>query len=152
MSTVRRRQRRRRQRHRLRVEDRLGLVGGGIIGALLRVAVTDTLPSGDPHGIPWGTLTVNTAGTFVLAFLLMRWSRPGRTPTRTTLSLHRDIARGMLGAFTTFSAFAVEVVTKAEAAPTVAAGYGLGSVALGLGAAWAGARLVDGRSATKAHA
>lgn len=126
-------------------------MGGGIIGTLLRVAVTDAVPSGAPDGVPWGTLTVNVSGTFVLAFLLMWWSRSGDPMTRTTHSLHTTIGRGVLGSFTTYSAFAVEVVTGAEVAPAVALGYGVGSVAAGLGAAWAGARLV-GRTTAEATA
>ncbi len=110
------------------------------------MAVTGAVPSGAPSGVPWGTLTVNASGTFALAFLLMWWSRSGDPPTRTTHSLHTAIARGVLGSFTTFSAFAVEVVTGAEVAPAVAAGYGLGSVAVGIGAAWAAARLVGHRT------
>jgi CrcB protein len=108
---------------------------GGALGALARWAAT-ALPS-SPGGWPWATLLVNLTGCLLLGLLIAvvavrlpeaRWPRP-------------FLAVGVLGGFTTFSAFAVEVVEQVDAgAALLAAAYVLASVVGGIGAVALGAR------------
>jgi len=104
---------------------------GGALGALARWGVAEALPR-EPGGWPWATLLVNVVGCLVLGVLI------GRVLDRSPGSawLRPFLATGVLGGFTTFSAFAVETVQLAEAGRVgTAAGYVLVSVAGGVLAA-----------------
>lgn len=87
----------------------LGIAAGGVVGSLGRYAVGLALPH--PAGsFPWSTLAVNVTGALAMgllvAFLL---DRPGAH------RLARPVVGvGVLGGWTTFSAFAVDVVTLLE--------------------------------------
>lgn len=87
--------------------------------------------------VPWGTLTVNVVGSLLLGALVAAVSR--RAPQSHLVPL---IATGVLGSFTTFSAFVVETL---QLPPTQAALYVAMSVGGGVVAAAAGARLVASR-------
>jgi CrcB protein len=105
----------------------LGAVAvGGLAGGALRLAVDTAVPA---TPLPWGTLGVNVLGAFALA-VLAAWLWPV-APRAVRLAL----GPGLLGAFTTFSAVAVAVVTLP---PLLAAGYLLATLALGLAASFAG--------------
>jgi CrcB protein len=82
----------------------LVFVGGGV-GSVLRFAVSEgvhrTLAT---PTIPWGTLTVNVLGSLVLGWFLARTTGVGSDATRAF------VAVGVLGGFTTFSAFSGEVL------------------------------------------
>lgn len=83
--------------------------------------------------LPWATLLVNVTGAGALGFVVGRQrARPEPSPVLVL------VATGVLGAYTTFSALAVEVLALGDGAPVTAIAYGLGSVAVGLGAAAAG--------------
>ncbi|MGY1754028.1 fluoride efflux transporter CrcB [Blastococcus sp. SYSU D01042] len=114
---------------------------GGALGALGRWGIAAALPR-DPGGWPWATLLVNLTGCLALG-LLMGWvfvRSPG------SLWLRPFLGTGVLGGFTTFSAFAVETVQLADAGrPVVAAAYVLVSVAGGVAASALG--LLAGRAA-----
>ena len=109
---------------------------GGAVGALAHWAAATALTS-SPGGWPWATLLVNLTGCLLLGLLIAvvavrlpeaRWPRP-------------FLAVGVLGGFTTFSAFAVEVVEQVDAgAALLAAAYVLASVVGGIGAVALGAR------------
>jgi fluoride exporter len=97
---------------------------GGALGALARWGVATALPS-EAGGWPWATLLVNLTGCLLigalLAVLLNRF--PASTWMRPFLAV------GVLGGYTTFSTFAVDVVQLGEAgAWLTAAGYLLVSV------------------------
>ncbi|WP_281965755.1 FluC/FEX family fluoride channel [Serinicoccus marinus] len=115
------------------------VAAGGAVGALLRWALELLTPVGAV--LPWSTLLVNVLGSAALAWLLVRderrpgpvWLRPG-------------VGTGLLGGFTTFSTYAVQVTLATGVAPATAAAYLLGTpvlcvvaAALGGGAAlrWA---------------
>ena len=97
---------------------------GGALGALARWGIGTALP-GSAGGWPWATLLVNLTGCLLigvlLAVLLARF--PASTRLRPFLAV------GVLGGYTTFSTFAVDVVRLGEAGawPT-ASGYVLASV------------------------
>jgi CrcB protein len=110
---------------------------GGALGALARWGVAEAVP-GEPGAWPWATLLVNLLGCLVLGFLIGRvFDRSAGPPW-----LRPFLATGVLGGFTTYSAFAVETVQLAEAGRVgPAAGYVLASVAGGVLAAAVGQRL-----------
>ncbi|WP_309230061.1 MULTISPECIES: fluoride efflux transporter CrcB [unclassified Blastococcus] len=116
---------------------------GGALGALARWGVAEALPH-EPAAWPWATLLVNLVGCLVLGVLV------GRLFTRTANPpwLRPFLGTGVLGGFTTYSAFAVETVQLTEAGrPALAAGYVVLSVAGGVAAAGLGA--VAGRALTR---
>jgi CrcB protein len=116
------------------MRDVLAVLAGAVVGTALRMATDAALPS------PWSTLAVNVVGSFALAVLVARvWPRASSW-------LRAGLGTGMLGSFTTFSAFAVALV---ELGPTPAGlGYGALTVVLGLAAALAGLALGRGRAET----
>jgi CrcB protein len=101
------------------------VAAGGAIGASLRHLVgTLSLRLGGRE-FPWGTLAVNLAGCLAMGLFI------GVAARRLGLSneLRLFVATGILGGFTTFSAFSLDVVTLWERGPSAAAVlYGLGSV------------------------
>jgi CrcB protein len=107
---------------------------GGALGALARWGLAEVVPSAG--GWPWATLLVNLSGCLLLGALLgvlgsrtpePAWARP-------------FLGGGVLGGYTTYSAFAVEVVELVEdGAVGVAVGYLLISVIGGVLAVAVGA-------------
>ncbi|MDP7329580.1 MAG: fluoride efflux transporter CrcB [Candidatus Thalassarchaeaceae archaeon] len=80
----------------------LALVGvGGALGAVLRYLVGEWMPG----GFPWGTLTVNLVGSLILGILV-------------GMSLSAEmgllLGTGIMGAFTTMSAYSVDLVELFE--------------------------------------
>ena len=80
-------------------------------------------------GFPWATLFVNVTGSLLMGFLV------GVFAARSLTHLHPLVLTGMLGGFTTFSAFSLEFVALVERG---AAGMAMGYVALSLIASFAG--------------
>jgi len=116
----------------------LGIVAlGGAMGAPLRYVLEELHPAG-AGAFPLTTFLVNVSGAFALgllvALLLGRWSR--------SRLLRPLVATGFLGAYTTFSTFAVELVTLAKDGHVrMAASYALASLSVGLAAAVSGLRI-----------
>ncbi|VXB44497.1 Putative fluoride ion transporter CrcB [Microbacterium sp. 8M] len=110
---------------------RLALVAaGGTVGTAARLGLGLALPApvGDGLGaVPWATLVANIVGAFLIGVLAARL--PGSSGLRILLGT------GVLGGFTTYSAFAVGTVTLWQAQPWLAAAYAIGSVVLGVAAA-----------------
>lgn len=109
---------------------------GGALGALGRWAVATALPSaGDAW--PWATLLVNLTGCLLIGVLLAVLL--SRFPFST--SLRPFLAVGVLGGYTTFSTFTVDLVRLGDAGAWLpAVGYllvsvvgGIACVVLGLG-------------------
>jgi CrcB protein len=113
---------------------------GGALGALGRWGIAEALPR-DDAGWPWATLLVNLTGCLVLGLLLgLVFARSPDHPW-----LRPFLGTGVLGGFTTFSAFAVETVQLTDAGrPAPAALYVVVSVAGGVAAAALG--VLAGRS------
>ncbi|HEY8383697.1 MAG TPA: fluoride efflux transporter CrcB [Microvirga sp.] len=106
-------------------------LGAGLGGAL-RHAVNLTAARA-LGAFPWGTLVVNVAGSLAMGLLAgwlaarsgAVWSGPARL----------FLATGMLGGFTTFSAFSLDAVTLWERGEIgLAAAYAAGSVVLSIAA------------------
>ena len=122
-----------------RAPDLLLVALGGALGTLARWAVGRALPPA--AGWPLGTLAVNAVGALALGLLLEALARRGaETPRARALRL--AAGTGVLGGFTTWSGLALEADRLAAGGDVLqAAGYLLGSVALGLLAASAGIAL-----------
>lgn len=114
---------------------------GGAVGSALRHLVNlAALRLGGP-GFPWGTLTVNVVGCLAMGMLVELIARRFGASAEMRLVL----ATGLLGGFTTFSAFALDTVTLWERGAMVqAAGYVLASVVVSLAALVAGLWLARG--------
>jgi CrcB protein len=94
---------------------------GGAIGAVLRYLVTLGV------AFPFGTLAVNVVGSFVMGLMLV-WLAARGLDRATPL-----VMTGVLGGFTTFSAFSLDTLKLVEAGRLSAAGgYVAGSVILSL--------------------
>lgn len=79
-------------------------VGGGL-GAVLRFLLSGFVQKGLPGVFPWGTLTVNLLGCFMIG-LLWSFSSRGNWGSMATLFF----IPGVLGGFTTFSSFGLESI------------------------------------------
>ncbi len=77
---------------------------GGFIGAILRAYTAGAINHAIKHDIPFGTLSVNLIGSLILGILigLIQFSAIQNPYIKSMLTT------GMMGAFTTFSTFAVE--------------------------------------------
>jgi len=109
---------------------------GSGLGGMARHALGTWIMARMAGAFPWGTMAVNVAGCLVIGMLA--GETKGLGPTA------RQFATvGFLGGFTTFSAFSLQAVTLALGGkPGMAAAYVIASVALCLGATWAGMMLV----------
>lgn len=79
-------------------------------------------------GWPWGTLTVNVVGGLAMG-LLIGWLTAAEPPNAT--ALRYGLGVGVLGGFTTFSAFSLEVVAMIERREWLAAGGYVGLSVVG---------------------
>lgn len=113
----------------------LAVAAGGALGAVGRYLVMTQVGHWLGSGFPFGTLTVNVLGSFVLGVLVetmaLAWSPPPE--------LRALLVVGMLGAFTTFSTFSMDVVLNYERGElAVTALYIIASVVCSIGAFFAG--------------
>lgn len=128
--------------------------GSAMLSNLLQVALGGALGASGRYltgvaamrvmgpGFPWGTLAVNVIGSFlmgVLVVVLAHWGGNRLAPLLMT---------GLLGGFTTFSAFSLDALTLWERGQQgLAAGYVVASVVLSLGAIVAGLALARSMTA-----
>jgi fluoride exporter len=113
------------------------LVGaGGFIGSIFRYMTVLSIDRKMNAVFPYGTLTVNVVGSFVLGFLMAVFLRKtGSYPMEWKLFL----ATGFCGGFTTFSSFTAETMHLfGHKFPASALLYIAISVMGGLVAVWAG--------------
>jgi CrcB protein len=124
----------RRRSRRAQPDVLAAIAAGGALGAPARYGVAQIVHV-SKDTFPWATFWTNVSGSFALGFLLVLIV--DRFPP--TRYLRPLFATGFLGAFTTFSTFAVEsdLLVK-EGRPVVAAAYVAASLLVGFGAVWAG--------------
>ncbi len=90
-------------------------------------------------GFPWGTLTVNVVGSFLMGVLIVALAERGGMRFAPFLTV------GILGGFTTFSAFSLDAVTLFERGQvSAAAGYVAASVILSITALFLGLWIARG--------
>lgn len=113
---------------------------GGALGAGARYLVGKALLGWLGPDYPWGTLAVNVLGGLAMGALA---GMLGRMTAGDQARLF--LAVGVLGGFTTFSAFSLELVTMLErGAIMTAMGYALASVAGAVVAVFAGLAMTRG--------
>ena len=97
---------------------------GGAIGAALRYLVGLAALRGLGPDYPWGTLIVNLSGGLLMGLLAGILARGGGDD-----ELRAFLGVGILGGFTTFSAFSLETANMIERGQLLgAAGYSLASL------------------------
>ncbi|CAN7302861.1 fluoride efflux transporter CrcB [Rhizobium sp. LjRoot258] len=112
---------------------------GGAIGSVLRYYVGQWALRLAGPAFPWGTLTVNVVGCFVIGvFAEMIVRRFDASPEMRLL-----LITGFLGGFTTFSAFSLDAISLFERGAAVSgAVYIVASVGLSMAAVIAGLALM----------
>jgi len=109
------------------------VAAGGAVGAVARYGLSRLMP---PGAWPWATLTANVAGGLLMG-LLVGWLalRSGLH----TEGVRLFAAVGVLGGFTTFSAFSLETALMIERRQfALAVGYSAASVVLSIAALFIG--------------
>ena len=112
---------------------------GGAIGAGGRYLVSAGMGRLLGTGFPWGTLTVNVIGSLLMGVIIEAFALrfQGSMEARTFLTT------GLLGGFTTFSAFSLDFAILIERKQQLAAGlYMAGSVGLSIMVLFAGMALI----------
>ena len=126
----------------MRKEGRTGLLilyvgAGGVIGAMARYLVVVWLHGGlSASGFPYGTLAVNAVGCFLIGAVV------GFAEAHKPLSpeMQAFLLAGVLGGFTTFSAFGIDTIRlfrdgaylAGSANVALQLGVGLAAVVVGL--------------------
>lgn len=84
----------------------LAIGSGAFIGAILRAYLNGVVNHHLPHTLPFGTLSVNLLGSFIIGALLAYFSYT------TLFSVHAKsfLTTGFLGGLTTYSTFALETL------------------------------------------
>jgi CrcB protein len=111
---------------------------GGAIGAALRHALNVGIARIAGSDFPWHTMLINISGSFVMGVLIsmmaLRWN--------VSNDLRAFLTTGILGGYTTFSAFSLDFAFLVERKTYFLAGaYALGSVVVSLIAIFAGMAL-----------
>ena len=111
------------------------LVGlGGAIGSMLRYLATEIIPS---NHIPYGTISVNLVGSMLLGIMF------GAVAADVIINQNYVLlfGTGVLGAFTTMSAFAMDTVTLSEDELSKTVIYITITIVGSIGLAWLGYKL-----------
>jgi CrcB protein len=109
---------------------------GGAIGSAARYGLAGAV---NYRSHPWGTVTVNVLGALVVGLLIGMWG------FRADSDMRVGVAVGLLGGFTTFSTFAVDVIHLWEHGQEIEAVLSIAvTMIVGIGAAVVGVAL--GRS------
>lgn len=119
----------------------LAVAAGGAVGALARYGVYVAAGRILGAGFPWATLIVNVAGSFILGALIELMALKGSVSPE----MRAFLVVGVMGAFTTFSSFSLDVVILAERGAWLGTAlYVVASVALSIAAFVAGLRVLRG--------
>ena len=108
---------------------------GGAVGASLRHLVNVGAMRIAGANFPWGTMAINIGGSFAMGVFIEMLGRRFNASNE----LRLFVATGILGGFTTFSAFSLDFAVLWErGAAGQAIAYALGSVVISLLALFAG--------------
>jgi CrcB protein len=104
------------------------VMAGGALGTLARYLIgLAALPIS--QDLPWGTIIINIAGSFIIGFFGTMTLAHGRFPVPENLRLFVMI--GICGGFTTFSSFSLQTLDLLRTGAPVRAGINIvGSVVL----------------------
>ncbi|TVP86170.1 MAG: fluoride efflux transporter CrcB [Thioalkalivibrio sp.] len=88
----------------------LAIALGGALGSVLRFAMNEAVSARFGRAFPWGTLSINVIGSFLIGLLAVllveRWD--------VSPAVRLGLMVGVLGGFTTFSSFSLEVVNLVQ--------------------------------------
>lgn len=114
------------------------VMAGGAVGSAARYLTGRAMGAWLGADYPWGTLTVNLVGGFLMGLLIGVLARGGAGENWRLL-----LGVGALGGFTTFSAFALDVVVLLQRGAMVSAAiYMILSVVGAIAAVFAGLSLM----------
>ncbi len=117
----------------------LSVAAGGALGASLRYGVNVGVTHWLGHGFPWATLSVNVLGSLLMGVLVAVFAHFWDV----SHAIKVFLVTGFLGAFTTFSAFSLDVSVLYENDKYIEmAAYILASVILSIAALFAGMLIV----------
>lgn len=124
--------------------ERLVLLGlvfvGGVCGTWVRAELSNRFPDA-ADAWPWTTFWINVSGAFVLGVLLGLLARLG-DDSGWRRRARLGVGTGVLGGYTTYSTFAVEVVERQrDSLILLSTGYALASLVCGVLAAAIGLRV-----------
>lgn len=117
----------------------LAVLAGGGIGSVLRYAVTFGMTQRLGPGFPWWTFAINVSGSFVIGAVaeITQTRVFGGSPL-----IRIFLMTGVLGGYTTFSTFALDTwQLLSDRVAYLAFAYAIGSVVLGICAAFCGIAL-----------
>jgi CrcB protein len=116
----------------------LGVAVGGALGALARYGLDRMIERRTFAVFPWSTFVINTSGCLAIGAVIAALVDRHHTPAWLRIGL----VVGVLGGYTTFSAFAQESLDLVEANDVgIAALYMFGSIASGVAAVFVGAKI-----------
>ncbi len=110
---------------------------GGAIGSSMRYMVGVFMGSWLGRDFPWGTITVNILGSFLMGLLV------GLFADKYVVSdeMKTLILVGFLGGFTTFSSFSLDTASLFGAQGYMSFAYVAASLLLGFSSLWGGLQL-----------
>ncbi len=112
---------------------------GGALGAISRHGVNLVAVQLAGPDFPWGTLTVNIVGSFIMGLIIAIFAQFWQPPEAWRLFL----VTGFLGGFTTFSTFSLDVATLFERGDILhALLYSIASIVLSISALFIGMWLI----------
>jgi len=110
---------------------------GSALGGVARYWCSGFVAQRFGETFPWGTLTVNVVGSFLIGFIAAISSTDGRFII--PAEARQFMMVGILGGFTTFSSFSLQTLTLARDGQWLLVGANVvGSVVLCLAMVWAG--------------
>ncbi len=117
---------------------------GGFLGGVLRYSLDTLAASAGFHDLPAGTFAANVSGSFLIGFFVGLIIRHENVP----LIAHSGITIGLLGGYTTFSIFSLQLMVLLENGRVLTAiGYATATLSLSLLAVWLGQHI--GRAVRK---
>lgn len=85
---------------------------GGGLGSVARYAVSGTVARGVSEVFPWGTLTANVSGCFIIGLFAMLTGPDGRVLVPP--DVRQFFMVGVCGGYTTFSSFSLQTLALAR--------------------------------------
>ncbi len=118
----------------------LGFIAvGGALGACSRYLISEFCVMAFGKGFPYGTITVNVLGSFIMGLLVSAF----QSELLSTEPWRQIIGLGFLGALTTFSTFSMDNVLLLQQGAFIKMGFNiLLNVLLSISAAWVGFQLI----------
>lgn len=113
----------------------IAIAAGGAAGSVLRYWMSTWTHAVLGRGFPYGTLTVNVLGCLLMGLLYVLFLERMTSDT----AMRAGVLVGLLGGFTTFSAFSMETFNLIEQSAWLKAAVNvIASVILSIAGAWAG--------------